>query len=43
VDDYLEHVQEGDAVRPLEQNPIDLLAAMLDRLTIMRDTMAGLT
>jgi hypothetical protein len=42
VDDYLEHVQEGDAVRPLEQDPLDLLAAMVDRLTLMRDTMAGL-
>ncbi|MGA8364510.1 MAG: hypothetical protein WB709_08310 [Solirubrobacteraceae bacterium] len=42
VDDYLEHVQEGDAVRPLEQDPIDLLAATLDRLGIMRDTMVGL-
>jgi hypothetical protein len=42
VNDYLEHVQEGDAVRPLEQDPIDLLATMLDRLAIMRDTMAGL-
>jgi len=43
VNDYLEHVQEGDAVRPLEQDPIDLLAAMLNRLTIMQDTMARLT
>jgi hypothetical protein len=42
VDDYLAHVREGDAVRPLEQDPIDLLAAMLDRLAIMRDTMASL-
>ena len=42
VNDYMEHVQEGDAVRPLEQDPIDLLAAMLDRIAIMRDTMAGL-
>lgn len=42
VNDYLEHVQEGDAVRPLELDPIDLLTAMVDRLTIMRDTMAGL-
>jgi hypothetical protein len=42
VDDYLEHVQEGDAVRPLERDPIGLLTAMLDRLAIMRDTMAGL-
>jgi hypothetical protein len=42
VNDYLEHVQEGDAVRPLEQDPIDLFAAMIDRLAIMRDTMAGL-
>ena len=43
VDDYLEHVQEGDAVRPLEQDSLVLLSAMLDRLAIMRDTMAGLT
>ncbi len=42
VDDYLEHVQEGDAVRPLEQDPIALLTATLDRLAIMRDTMVGL-
>jgi hypothetical protein len=42
VDDYLEHVQEGDAVRPLEQDPLVLLSAMLDRLAIMRDAMAGL-
>jgi hypothetical protein len=41
VMDYLEHVQEGDAVRPLEQDPLDLIAAMLDRLTILRDTMIG--
>jgi hypothetical protein len=42
VDDYLEHVQEGDAVRPLEQDPVALLTATLDRLAIMRDTMVGL-
>jgi hypothetical protein len=42
VNDYLEHVQEGDAVRPLEQDPIALLTATLDRLEIVRDTMVGL-
>jgi hypothetical protein len=42
VNDYLEHVQEGDAVRPLEQDPIALLTATLDRLAIMRDMMVGL-
>jgi hypothetical protein len=25
VDDYLEHVQEGDAVRPLERDPVELV------------------
>ena len=42
VNDYLEHVQEGDAVRPLEQDPIDLLASLLNELTIMRDRMVAM-
>ena len=42
VDDYLEHVQEGDAVRTLEHDPIELVESLLNELTIMRDTMVGL-
>lgn len=42
VDDYLENVREGDAVRPLERNPIELVEALLNELAIVRDTMVGL-
>lgn len=42
VDDYLEHVQEGDAVRPLERDPVELVEALLNELTIVGDTMVGL-
>jgi hypothetical protein len=41
VDDYLAHVEEGDAVRPLERDPLDLIASMLDELGVMRDTMVA--
>jgi hypothetical protein len=42
VNDYLEHVQEGDAVRPLEHDPVELVESMLSELIVMRDTMVGL-
>jgi len=42
VDDYLKHVEEGDAVRPLDRDPVELIESMLNELTVMRDTMAGL-
>lgn len=42
VSDYLEHVQEGDAVRPLERDPIELVESLLNELTILQDTMVGL-
>lgn len=38
VDDYLEHVQEGDAVRPLERDPVALVESMVSELCIVRDT-----
>lgn len=41
VDDYLKHVQEGDAVRPMERDPIELIESLLSELSIVRDAMVG--
>lgn len=43
VDDYLKHVEEGDAVRPLQRDPIELIEGMLNELTVMRDAMVGIS
>jgi hypothetical protein len=43
VEDYLENVQEGDAVRPLERDPVALVESMLAELELMRDTLAAIT
>ncbi len=42
VDDYLENVQEGDFVRPLGRDPIELVESMLNELAIMRDTVQAI-
>lgn len=42
VDDYLKHVEDGDAVRPLERDPLDLIEGMVSELMVMRDTMLGI-
>lgn len=42
VDDYLANVESGDAVRPLERDPLDLIESMVNELTVMRDTMLAL-
>src|ERR1700733_7340799 len=42
VDDYLANVESGDAVRPLERDPLDLIESMVNELMVMRDTMLGI-
>jgi hypothetical protein len=42
VDDYLKHVEEGDFMRTLDRDPIELIESMLNELTVMRDVMVGL-
>ncbi len=42
VNDYLKHVEEGDFMRTLDRDPVELVESMLSELTVMRDTMVGL-
>lgn len=42
VADYLANVEEGDAVKPLERDPLDIIESMVNELGIMRDTMQTL-
>lgn len=42
VDDYLKNVEDGDAVKPLERDPLDIIESMVSELAIMRDTMQAL-
>lgn len=43
VEDYLENVQEGDAVHPLDRDPVELVESMLSELALMRDTLAEIS
>lgn len=41
VADYMENVEEGDFVRPLERDPVELIEGLLSELMVMRDTMVA--